>query len=306
MRGRNWESTWRNTVGPQVAEIAVAGQEAAAAESEAYVAAVLAELGLQADASDALDLTAFSGAAGDGRTIESLLYGAVVVAAKTQYQPDVAALSATQIQDAALDAAASWLEEQLDTILADAARAAETVSIAQRPWVAGWVRMVEPGACSRCVLLAGKFYLYNEGFLRHPRCRCKHIPAAENLTKDLRTDPNAYFDSLSTAEQDRIFTVAGAEAVRLGADITQVVNARRGMATAQQNPRGWIPKGRLVPTDVYGRPAYITDEGVTKRGTARRSMGKGRPVRLMPESILEFARDRDDAIRLLRLYGYFA
>ena len=36
--------------------------------------------------------------------------------------------------------------------------------------VGGYVRMVQAGACSRCVVLAGKWYRKNQGFQRHPGC----------------------------------------------------------------------------------------------------------------------------------------
>ena len=47
----------------------------------------------------------------------------------------------------------------------------------------------------------------------------------------------------------------------------------------------------------------VTRESMTARGDAKQAMD-GRGVRLMPESIYKAADDRDDAIRLLRLYGY--
>jgi hypothetical protein len=88
------------------------------------------------------------------------------------------------------------------------------------------------------------------------------------------TNPRVYFDGLSRAEQDKAFTIAGAEAIRAGADIGKVVNARRGMRTATD--------GRLYTTEAAGR----------------------RP-RLMPEQILiEANGNRDEAIRLLRLHGF--
>lgn len=107
----------------------------------------------------------------------------------------------------------------------------------------------------------------------YPRCDCIHIPAREDSADDLRTDPKAYFDSLTAAEQDRLFTKAGAEAVRSGADMARVVNARRGMYEAG---------GRSYTTEAAGR----------------------RP-RLMPEQILrEAGTDRAEALRLFRLHGY--
>src|SRR5690606_25790677 len=108
---------------------------------------------------------------------------------------------------------------------------------------------------SRCVILAGRFYRKNTGFQRHPGCDCRHIPASESVAGDLAVDPRAYFDSLTEAEQDKAFTKAGAEAIRAGADIGQVVNARRGMYTAQ---------GQL-----------LTREGTTSRGRAFQALRDG-------------------------------
>lgn len=305
MRGRNWERAWAGDVGPKMVDLVTEGQQTAAAGAEVYATQVLTELGVDASAPSSLNLPAFADVAGDGRPVDSLLYGGVVKAAKAQYEPALADLPPTSATDQALADAEQWLQDVVTTILEDAARAAETVAFAQRPWLDGYVRMLDPkNPCSRCVILAGRFYLHNEGFERHEKCRCKHIPHAENMPLDTLTNPDAYFRSLSRAEQDRIFTTAGAEAVRLGADITQVVNARRGMRTAQINERGWIPKGRMTPVDAFGRRVYVTTEGVTKRAVGRRAMGKDRPFRLMPESILAIATDREDQIRLLRLYGY--
>jgi hypothetical protein len=169
----------------------------------------------------------------------------------------------------------------------DAGRNGAFLGMAVRPSVTGYVRMLNPPSCSRCAILAGRFYLLNQGFERHPLCDCRHIPVGEN-SRDLTTNPSDYFESLSRADQDRIFTAAGAQAIRDGADINQVVNARRGMRKAQ----------------LFGRETWTTLEGTTKRGVARRAMGQGRPARLMPESIYALATDRDDALRLLSLYGY--
>jgi hypothetical protein len=163
--------------------------------------------------------------------------------------------------------------------------------MAVRPEVDGYVRMLNPPSCSRCAVLAGKFYRWNRGFERHPNCDCRHIPTSEDQAGNLTTNPQAYFDSLTRAEQDRIFTIKGAEAIRDGADISQVVNARRGVAKAQ----------------LFGRDVFHTYQGVTRHslfGRRKRELGKRLPVRLMPESIYALAEDREDALRLLFLYGY--
>jgi hypothetical protein len=138
--------------------------------------------------------------------------------------------------------------------------------------------MVVGGTCDRCLILAGRVYRWNAGFQRHPRCDCRHIPATEDVAGDLTTDPKAAFEAMPAAEQERVFGKAGAEAIRDGADMARVVNARRGMYTAG---------GRL-----------FTREATTRRGTGRR-------VRLMPEQIYREAEgNRGEAIRLLRLHGY--
>lgn len=100
---------------------------------------------------------------------------------------------------------------------------------------------------------------------------------------------------MDEAEQDRVFGKAGAQAIRDGADIARVVNARRGMTTAA-DPSG---RRRLVRDE---RGLFTTTEATTRRG---RLPGQVAGARLMPESIYEIAKgDRDEAIRLLRAHGY--
>jgi hypothetical protein len=112
-------------------------------------------------------------------------------------------------------------------------------------------------------------------------CDCVHVPSAEDVEGDVRTDPKAYFNSLSEEEQNATFTKAGAQAIRDGSDVSRVVNARR-------------TKDSLYTA---GGVQYTT-EAATRRGTGKRR-------RLTPESIYKIAGgDRDEAIRLLRLHGY--
>ena len=204
----------------------------------------------------------------------------------------------------ALESAGKFLDQIMHEVVAETARAAESAALVQREWVEGWARMLNPPSCSRCVILAGQFYLWNEGFDRHPGCDCLHIPWSEKDDNDPRVNPELYFESLTPDQQDKIFTKAGAKAVRDGADLNQVVNARRGMATAAQNARGWIPKGRLIRDEEFG--VFTTTEGTTKRGRAnRKKTGRNATFRLMPESIYEIAGDdRAEAIRLLKLHGF--
>jgi hypothetical protein len=199
----------------------------------------------------------------DGRPLESLLA-----------QPGITAkvaLSSGATLDRAMAAGNGLAQLIAHTQVADAGRVADQVALTSRRHATGYTRMVVGATCSRCIVLAGRWYRWNAGFNRHPKCDCIGIPAPENA-EDLRTDPKRLFTSMSAAEQDQAFGQAGAQAIRDGADMAKVVNARRGMQTAD---------GRLYTTEAAGK----------------------RP-RLMPEQIFRDARDRDDAIRLLKRHGY--
>lgn len=295
-------------------------QVAAASRAPRYVSAALAAQGAVSAPAGALVPQALAGIASDGRALESLLA-----------QPLIGALTAIRDGadvDRALGMGASAVATIARTQVADAARAAQTVAMTVEPKVFGWIRMLVPPSCGRCAVLAGKWFGWNAGFQRHENCDCTHIAAAEDAAGDLRTDPKAYFESLSPADQARYFTVAGAQAIRLGADIGQVVNARRGALglstpgrltdTEQDLMRGGRARGRLERVDVYGRQLYVTTEGTTVRGLAGTRLAaeagakkdggryrRARTPRLMPESILEVADgDRAEAVRLLQRFGY--
>ena len=289
--GGSWEQQYAEQIGPQMVALTVAGQVAATREADAYVADVLNELGFGPPTRPGVVLPdSLAGVTGDGRPVETLLEGAV---------PRARSLTEERGAEQALEDTQSYIDTLAQTLLSDAMRAAEQVAMAQRPWVAGYVRMINPPCCSRCAILSGKFYLFSAGFLRHPNCDCYHLPAPSDPDKVREliaiNSPDRYFESLTESEQNKIFTQAGAQAIREGADISRVVNARRGMSKSQDT-------GRLKRVSVNGRDVYVTTEATTRRG--RRS-GQTRGVRLMPESILEIAGDdRAEAIRLLRVHGY--
>lgn len=147
--------------------------------------------------------------------------------------------------------AAAWLSGVTLTMLADTRRDVFHTDLVQRPQLTGYVRMLNPPSCDRCVILAGKRFLWNEGFQRHPNCDCIHIPASEQVAGDLTTDPYAYFNTLDTAGQNKLFGKHGAQAIRDGADIYRVGNTRtRGLGTAAGNRRYGTPFRRTVE-DIY-------------------------------------------------------
>src|SRR5699024_5050468 len=149
------------------------------------------------------------------------------------------------------------------------------VDIASRRGV-GYVRMLNPPSCSRCSVLAGKFYRWNAGFRRHPGCDCVHVASTQKAidagsSEGLIHDPYEYFNGLSEAEQNKLYTGAGAQAIRDGADLFQVVNSRRGMSYAGVAKDG-SRRGQLI---VDAR----TSEGTSRRGNF------GRATRLTPDAI---------------------
>lgn len=314
MRGRRWSTAWRDDVGPQVTEILTSAQGATVARSARYATAALSELGMEAADPNPINPDGLTGVTGAGFPVGERAYSAVLATVDAYYESQRSGADQASAERSALLDGERYMAAVAAEILADTTRAAEAVAFAARPWVDGFIRSPEPGACSRCIVLAGKFYLFNEGFQRHPRCRCNHVPAPPDKDDRNRllaaTSPDRHFESLSKAEQDATFGEAGADSIRAGADIGQVVNARRGMSKAQ----------------VFGRDVVVTTEGTTRRGLAYRSLSRGtdsstdtrrvvngrrqrvastRAPRLMPESLAEIAGDdRDEFIRLLRINGF--
>lgn len=280
-------------------------QELAATRADPYTTRVLAEQGITISADGEVIPLSLAGISSDGRPLEDLLLQPVIttVSAQAHGMP----------LDQAMTMGANALTRIVGTQVQDASRAAAGISVATRQRV-GWVRMLTPPSCGRCAILAGRFYRWSDGFARHPLCNCVNVPSMEDTADDIRTDPKAYFNSLSEAEQNKQFTKAGAAAIRDGADISRVVNARRGAlglsapgrltADEQKAMRhGNKDFGHLKRTDVYGRPLSTTTEATTARSDVGRRLN-GKVPRLMPESIYEIATDRDDAVRLLRRFGY--
>jgi hypothetical protein len=248
----------------------VAAQRAAASRAERYIARSLAAQGIEAAAAGSVVPASLAGVASDGRSLASLLY-----------QPVIATLTALKGGAApgrALALGQAGLAMIVTTQVSDAGRVADSVAMVSRPYLGGYTRMLSLPSCGRCVILAGKFYRWNTGFKRHPHCDCVHIPTHEDVAGSLTTNTGAAFRSMSTAEQDKAFTNAGAQAIRDGADMSRIVNARRGMETA----------------NVFGRELSVTTEAASRNAP-----------RLMPESIYAIANgDRQKAIELLSRNGY--
>jgi hypothetical protein len=255
---------------PLLVPVLAGVQAKAAAAGASYGAQTLAGQGLY-EAPDAfVDPGAFAGVASDGRSLEGLLYGPV---------PHVKTLIAGGMEPRqALRQGGKFLTTLTRTQVADAGRGAAGVDTATRRNT-GYVRMLNPPSCSRCSILAGRFYRWNAGFDRHPKCDCVHVQTTAKAAAEsegLIHDPYEYFNSLSVEDQDRVYTRAGAQAIRDGGDIFQVVNSRRGM-----------------------KPGGITNEGTSRRG----NFGRNGP-RLTPEAIYAKGLSREATLKELERYGY--
>lgn len=244
--GEDFDAGWWQ-VRSQAVQTLQLGRAAAVHAAIPYTSQVLAETGQAGAPVGAVVPSRFLSSAPSGLDVAETL-DALPVKAKR-------AVAGGASSTMARAAAASWLGRVAVTMLADTSRDVTQTDMITRPKVTGYVRMVSPGACSRCIILAGKRFLWNQGFQRHPNCNCRHIPAAEALAGDMTTDPYAHFKSLSEAEQNRVFGRAQAKAIRDGADIYRVENIRmRGMSVAG---RGDLVKygGRTQRTlaDIYMR-----------------------------------------------------
>lgn len=266
--------SWREQQN-ELLPIVTKAQVSAATAGASYSASTLAQQGTYSAPEAFVNPAAFSGQAPDGRPLDGLLYSPATTAK---------ALIGQGIPvDAAIERAGKALVLIAATIVADTGRQAAGVDTMARQGV-GYVRMVSGAACSRCLILAGRFYRWNAGFLRHPGCNCVHVPALTNRLEGAREeglidDPYEAFEGMSEAEQDRVFGQANAQAVRDGADIYQVVNSRRGIS-------------------VNG---LTTKEGTTRRGA---SFLSHRGDRLTPEGIYAQNLSREDTLRLLEHHGY--
>lgn len=259
----------------RVAALVAAGQLEAARLADPYLAQLLED----AQAAGEVNAEALAGVASDGRDLVELLMYPLWTCLR--------ALARGASLLVSLASGEALLDLLARTMVADAGRAADLVAMAARPAVTSYVRVVELPACARCIILAGREYGLSTGFQRHPRCDCTMEPVTKNYRPD-PVDAKDVFDSMSPAQRRKVFGEAGTKAIEAGADVAQVVNARRGMTTATR----------------YGRPVLATTEGQTKRGLTRSRRRNGAP-RLMPEEILRIAGDdREEAIRLLTRNGY--
>ena len=260
----------------------------AATRGAGYGGNTLADQGLYEAPEAWVDPSSLAGVSSRGASLGAALYSAI------PHTKDL--IAGGMPERVALARGREVLQMSAATQVADAGRTAAGLDTFARPKV-GYVRMLNPPSCSRCAVLAGRFYRNNEGFRRHPRCDCIHVPTTRTEAAEsegLVHDPYAYFESLSESAQDKTFGKAQAQAIRDGADLFQVVNARRGMSYAGVSADG-SRRGQKVASDF------------TREGTTRRALWGGanpRGKRLTPDAIYAQGLPREATLDLLAKHGY--
>ena len=260
----------------------------AATRGAGYGGNTLADQGLYEAPEAWVDPSSLAGVSSRGASLGAALYSAI------PHTKDL--ISGGMPERVALARGREVLQMSAAAQVADAGRTAAGLDTFARPKV-GYVRMLNPPSCSRCSVLAGRFYRNNEGFRRHPRCDCVHVPTTRTEAAEsegLVHDPYAYFESLSESAQDKTFGKAQAQAIRDGADLFQVVNARRGMSYAGVSSDG-TRRGQKVVSD-------FTREGTTKRALWGGANPRGK--RLTPDAIYAQGLPREATLVLLAKHGY--
>lgn len=285
-------SAMQGETGRQILAAVTAGQLSAAQGAQLFVGASMAAQGAVAAPLGVVNPSALVGIASDARPLASLLQLPAISTAR--------ALAAGESAELAALRGLTQMAMMASTQIADTSRAATSVAMAAHPRCISYVRVVRLPACARCIILSGRQYSYSTGFKRHPRCDCGMEPMTDAEWKQTKT-PEDLFREMSPEEQRKRLGPNGVKALEHGADLGQIINARRGMATA-----------------VTGRgPMNVTTEGTTKRGIGAKAMGapfekvpgqkyeRAREARLMPETIFKLAGDsREHQIAMLKKHGY--
>ena len=175
----------------------------------------------------------------------------------------------------------------------DAGRNGEALQMAATPSATTYDRMLNPPSCSRCIVLAGKTYRNNAGFLRHPQCDCVHVPTDSDNAGEFVFDGPGYFNDLPTAEQLR----------EQYPDLT--VKARREAGIYSQEDIFTKRGAELIRAAPAGKQQYVMGRVTNTRWMKHSTAGDDLRRRAMPADLVRRAGgDRVTLLRLMRANGY--
>jgi hypothetical protein len=255
----DFDASWSRIV-PSLVALTSGAQLAAARAGADYVPTVLEQTGQPDEPLAAVRPQAFAGVASDGRSLAGLLEGSVVAAKR--------AVARGVDGGDALAYGERWLEQALQSAVADASRDATQAAVAVRPRLQ-WVRVVNAPSCSRCAVLAGKVFNWNASFDRHPQCDCLALPVTVANADSFLTNPTelarrGLIKDLSRDQRDRLAD---------GADLPKVLNesrdawrerlaADRRRTKAEAKRQSWGPGGNEPPagSTVHDLMARLTSQ----------------------------------------------
>ena len=218
--GEDLDLSW-SRISARVTLLTASAQLGAARDGLAYVPAALAQQRQSVAAEAQVNPRALAGIASDGRSLDQLLYSAVIHArsAKASSLPE------------RLKVGRGWLDMLVQTQVADAARDAAMIAMAVRPGVQ-WVRIVNPPCCQRCAVLSGRVYRFSQGFDRHPGCNCSMLP---------QTVANPDATGLTLGPDDvKDLTAKQRTAIAGGADFNKTINDYQ-----RRDRGGYLPPTRI-------------------------------------------------------------
>lgn len=249
---------WERTRGKDVVRVVAQAQYDNAELVQLTHGMILTAQGYQLEPLGHIRPGAFSGRMPDGDPLD------IIPAAVANRVRERLATGSTPLR--AWQAGGELLATITQTALSDTSRMAKMVAGLATPRTL-YVRILTPPSCSMCAVLAGKKDFWDQPFQRHPVCDCSQIPVpmdSDDTWEGPEFDGMAFFNSLSEHEQNKYFTRSGAAAIREGADLAQVVNARSGMrAVGDRYTRaGATRRGRAIQYHVgtddvpHGTPAF--------------------------------------------------
>ncbi|MGW6008667.1 VG15 protein [Streptomyces sp. NPDC055210] len=281
--------------GGAILDAVVAGQLTAAQGAQAFVAQAMAERAAAARVAAEVAPEALAGIASDGRPLTTLLFQPAITTYTT--------LAAGADPRAAMLAGMNQMARMVSLQVTDASRAATSVAMTTHRRCIAYVRVVKLPACGRCILLSGRQYSYSTGFQRHPKCDCGMDPMdLDTQWGDVPT-PEKLVAQMTPEEQRKRLGAAAVDALAKGADLAQVVNARRGMQTLTGGRKGPTTTEASTLRGIAGKRLAV-DLGADK--LPRERYRRSNAPRLMPEEILRRTKDssRDEQLRLLKKHGY--
>jgi len=282
----DWLAQWQRLL-PRFQAVVLAAQVGAATDGSASVATALLEAKRPEPKIAAVNPAAFAGwvipswTGENGVSLTDYLLTPIVTARNASGNP----------QDM-LAAGGKILESLTQYAVADAAAHAHDAQVVATRNT--YSVFTEPGSmCQRCAVLVGKRYKPGAHVHRHPNC---------DGVMEARSDADPF--EVPSLDPSRIkdLTIGQREAIGQGADMNQILNAKRqGAISGIYTTEGTTRRG-------FGYHAMKTRHSAFNKAADRKLPGKRYASttvgRLSPETIYRVAKDRTDMLRLLRTYGY--